>query len=1193
MNRSICAFLVLILVHIVPSAMYSQDIKKLDSLLNAYNLQSKDTLKIKTAHALFDIYYWIDPDKGLKLAKNTLNLSNELNYDYGIATTMKNLGRHFSRRHNLDSATYYLNQSLKHFTLLDNSHQIGLVKYYLANTLLKKGNYEQAHLEIDKNLTYYTEVKKDSALLLRLHKLKASVYMRQTKYDLGIKNAMTAIEIAKNINDQRELLGSYTTLGNLYNYIIDDENSIKYQKKALEIGRKLNDKAAIATNLNNLGNSHYFIKKYDESLNYLFESLKISEELENNGRIATTTFIIGRLYVETDRVNKGIPYLNRSIHYSRNIAKNPLSHVWGLNGLTRAYIKLKKPLLAIKLSNQAIQIADSIGNIDDLYVAYQNKMDAYKLEGNYKLALENHIKYKAVYDSVYNIEKSKEIQNLTKKFETKEKEQQIVLQENEIDLLEEKEKVSSLQKSLLSGGLLLSLVLITIGFYGFKQRLKRNKLEREKVEAELMFKKKELTTHALHLAKKNEVLEGLKMKAEVLKKSDNSDSGYQQLIKTINFDLKDDNNWENFSKYFQEVHTNFNDTVKEKFPSVTANELRLMALLKMNLSSKEIANILNISPEGIKKARYRLRKKLNITDKPFCGVLRSPGLQTFTAQGHTKPSLITKQNIMKMQTKVIKKIMLLCLFIMTVACSKDDSMETPTGSGELEEIGSTISLDEFETDEGEIGIRISARNIAKKGYKPVTATISIDGGAGQDILFDEFNNLAVLSFESDELEDSLEAELREGVPVTVTVKDENGIELSSRSFTKLSFASNPSAQEISADTLDDQFKEVMLREDYDYYVQLVDKNNEVFGAPSSQRYINGSLSEEMRLRGSLDYDNDADLLSEYTRFRFAKIPGEEEYFSMAKHDGDNIHYVYMKNNQLFVQSRGNLDRNQGNTIVKDFTNYWFKIERQEEGFYKIIPFATENPLILSGSDFVVASSAEPEDPTYFRILAFDIDWDIQGIDSKFLAPIMPPSSNNSEVNTALRNCGNVTTRQTVGQSESVTSFETVSWEESMSVATTNSGGVSVTISHEAETKFFGTGGKTSGSVTGNYQYTKTRTATATNAESFGEEKTAQISVAREVTVPPGQAVAVADVYQQYTDVKVPFVQRFRVYGKYQEDNAPLSGDEILTQFNFNGFTGVVTEVNTDFIEVTVRGNTVLERIIKLTTETRDIDGGCN
>ena len=108
-------------------------------------------------------------------------------------------------------------------------------------------------------------------------------------------------------------------------------------------------------------------------------------------------------------------------------------------------------------------------------------------------------------------------------------------------------------------------------------------------------------------------MEGLKQKAQELKEHEQSKTGYQQLIRTINFDLQDDNNWENFSRYFEEVHKDFNRNVKTKYPEVTANELRLMALLKMNLSSKEIANILNISPEGIKKARYRLRKKLDIT----------------------------------------------------------------------------------------------------------------------------------------------------------------------------------------------------------------------------------------------------------------------------------------------------------------------------------------------------------------------------------------------------------------------------------------------------------------------------------------------------------------------------------------------------------------------------------------------------
>ena len=145
--------------------------------------------------------------------------------------------------------------------------------------------------------------------------------------------------------------------------------------------------------------------------------------------------------------------------------------------------------------------------------------------------------------------------------------------------------------------------------------MKSNQLEKEKIEAELSFKKKELVTHALHLAKKNEVLESIKQKALDQKKISQDGASYQKLVNIINLDIHDDESWETFTRQFQEVHTDFYTTVSKSYPSVTPNELRLMSLIKMNLSSKEMANILNISLAGIKKARQRLRKKMELETK--------------------------------------------------------------------------------------------------------------------------------------------------------------------------------------------------------------------------------------------------------------------------------------------------------------------------------------------------------------------------------------------------------------------------------------------------------------------------------------------------------------------------------------------------------------------------------------------------
>ncbi len=197
----------------------------------------------------------------------------------------------------------------------------------------------------------------------------------------------------------------------------------------------------------------------------------------------------------------------------------------------------------------------------------------------------------------------------------KERKREIEKQQSEIKILEEKEAAAKTTQTALVVGLILILLLAGVLYYAIRQRMKRNKAEKDRLDAALTFKEKELTTHALHLAHKNEVLLDLKSQLKDLKSGIKDTRTYQSIINNINLDINNDNNWEQFRTYFQDVHKDFNSNVKQNYPEVTSNDLRLMSLLKMNLTSKEIANILNISPEGVKKARYRLRKKLNLNSE--------------------------------------------------------------------------------------------------------------------------------------------------------------------------------------------------------------------------------------------------------------------------------------------------------------------------------------------------------------------------------------------------------------------------------------------------------------------------------------------------------------------------------------------------------------------------------------------------
>jgi DNA-binding CsgD family transcriptional regulator len=149
-----------------------------------------------------------------------------------------------------------------------------------------------------------------------------------------------------------------------------------------------------------------------------------------------------------------------------------------------------------------------------------------------------------------------------------------------------------------------------------KRELELEKKDRElalarkkEIEMELEFKKKELTQLALHISNQNEFLESFR---------DNlKDASDEQQLKTLERELESkitlDKQREAFDMNIDLIHEDFFRKLKDKFPTLTENEKKLCAMLRLNLSSKEIASILNISVKSVEMNRYRLRKKLQLS----------------------------------------------------------------------------------------------------------------------------------------------------------------------------------------------------------------------------------------------------------------------------------------------------------------------------------------------------------------------------------------------------------------------------------------------------------------------------------------------------------------------------------------------------------------------------------------------------
>ena len=143
-------------------------------------------------------------------------------------------------------------------------------------------------------------------------------------------------------------------------------------------------------------------------------------------------------------------------------------------------------------------------------------------------------------------------------------------------------------------------------------------LRNEKLQAEIDFKNSELATSAMHLVQKGELIGKIKGELnQIIKGLDNEKavSELKRMIKLLNEDDKTDEDWEHFAQHFDKVHSDFVVSLKEKHPTITPNELKLSAYLRMNLSTKEIAQLMNISVRGVEISRYRLRKKLGISSE--------------------------------------------------------------------------------------------------------------------------------------------------------------------------------------------------------------------------------------------------------------------------------------------------------------------------------------------------------------------------------------------------------------------------------------------------------------------------------------------------------------------------------------------------------------------------------------------------
>jgi len=551
----------------------AQNERKIDSLKNVLTIQ-KDTVLINTYRELFFEYIFVDS----KLAKPYLDSSR------GLSNKLKN--KDFIAR---------------------TTNEYGVYLWAISE-------YGQAVEVYDTVLQLYEELGNQGRMSAAFNN-KGNILRNLGRYNEALESHMASLKIKEDIQlGEKSLAASYWNIANLHGDIGNYETSNEYYRKAQVIYEKLNledDLMAIKTNLAiNLKNSG----QYEEAIPLFKEGIVYYSAHNLNNSLAGSYDSLGQIYLATDSLSQAKRYLEKALAMSQQFGENSLIGL-NLRNLGDLYMKENNPALALDYYKRALAISLQANTRKRMILDHKKLSEAYATLGNFKLAYDHHTNYHEVYQEILNEENIERMNALEIQYQSQKKELELIKKNSEIQLFKEREQRAGLQRLFLFILLFVAIALAVAVIYGLRQKMKRNSIKRDALNKSLEFKEKELTTHALHLAHKNEILLDLKSQLESVKSDSKNTRDYQKIINNITIDINNDGNWEQFRSYFEEVHKDFNSKIIKSYPEVSTNDLRLMSLLKMNLSSKEIASILNISPEGVKKARYRLRKKLNLSSE--------------------------------------------------------------------------------------------------------------------------------------------------------------------------------------------------------------------------------------------------------------------------------------------------------------------------------------------------------------------------------------------------------------------------------------------------------------------------------------------------------------------------------------------------------------------------------------------------
>lgn len=395
----------------------------------------------------------------------------------------------------------------------------------------------------------------------------ANLFKETGQYPEAFKNADKGLNIAVAIKDTAHqiallsLKAMFTRSSHLFKHQTGPDNSIDLNMAALKMAESNNNYAKIRTRLyDNICQYYKDIKDYKQAFYYGDKGVVNAMKFKQQRSLTYSYSWLGQSYYFSGDHARGLDYLNKALQIS---------------------INLKEPYRVMEIH----------GHIYDCYLETKN----------YNEALTHYRRMWTMRDSLKVVDNGNKITELQTKYQTAQK-------DKEISDLEAK----NMLRNAIVVILVLLLIIIVLVYNRERKRKALAVSEGRRIDGELKSAVIELQYFTENLRQKNELIEEFKAEIEHLQLQNITTADKESLDNLIHAHIMTDKNWDSFRKLFSKVHVGFFENIKKKYANLTASDARILSLIKLELSNNEMANMLGITIEGIKKSKQRLRKKMEL-----------------------------------------------------------------------------------------------------------------------------------------------------------------------------------------------------------------------------------------------------------------------------------------------------------------------------------------------------------------------------------------------------------------------------------------------------------------------------------------------------------------------------------------------------------------------------------------------------